>query len=221
MNSIPMFYYIYCRNGHMLYSPTSRVTEKHCKTCGETFLNVCENCGSKIHDTFRSIVYTSSGTPIKFPNRPDFCPECGERYPWQGVNKPSSLNGFWDFLHPSVTDVARKRFEDGHYADSVESAFKALNKAVKDLVKKCTGKELDGASLMRKALSPNNPVIVLDDLSKESGRNVQQGYMDLFAGAMSGIRNPKAHDNIDIDEVRAMHHLFLASLLFSKLDERP
>ena len=73
---------------------------------------------------------------------------------------------------------------------------------------------------MHTALSTNNPIIVLDDISTESGKNIQRGYMDLFAGAMSGIRNPKAHDNIDIDEVRAIHLLFLASLLFSKLDER-
>jgi len=204
----------------MLYSSTSRATERHCQTCGETFLNVCDNCSSKIHDTFRSSVYTSSGIPINFPKRPDFCPECGERYPWQGINTPSSTNSFWDFLHPSVVDVARKRFEDGHYADSVESVFKALNKAVKTLVKKCAGKDLDGVSLMHTALSTNNPIIVLDDISTESGKNIQRGYMDLFAGAMSGIRNPKAHDNIDIDEVRAIHLLFLASLLFSKLDER-
>jgi len=43
--------------------------------------------------------------------------------------------------------------------------------------------------------------------------------MLLFAGAMRSIRNPKAHANIEIDHVRALHHLFVASLLMSKLDE--
>jgi len=50
-------------------------------------------------------------------------------------------------------------------------------------------------------------------------RDEQVGYMLLFAGAMRGIRNPKAHANIEIDHVRALHHLFVASLLMSKLDE--
>jgi len=44
--------------------------------------------------------------------------------------------------------------------------------------------------------------------------------MQIFAGAMTGIRNPKAHANIVIDRNRAIHLLFLASLLFFKLDER-
>ena len=44
--------------------------------------------------------------------------------------------------------------------------------------------------------------------------------MEIFAGAMTGIRNPKAHSNIiDIDEKRAIHLIYLASLLMYKLDE--
>lgn len=44
--------------------------------------------------------------------------------------------------------------------------------------------------------------------------------MHLFAGAMQGIRNPKAHDNIHTSASRAVHHLYLASLLTSKAKDR-
>jgi uncharacterized protein (TIGR02391 family) len=124
-------------------------------------------------------------------------------------------------LHPRVTTLAKPRFDSGHYADAVESVFKELNSIVKELYIKSGGEELDGVPLMRKAFSPSNPVILLDDLKTETGRNIQQGYMDLFAGSISGIRNPKAHNNINISAERAAHHLMLASLLFFKLDERP
>jgi uncharacterized protein (TIGR02391 family) len=128
---------------------------------------------------------------------------------------------FWSLLHPSVVATARTRFEAGHYADSVEAALKELNTRVKELVRKKTGNEFDGAPLMQKAFSPNPPVLItLDDLSTESGRNIQQGYMQIFAGAMIGIRNPKAHANLSITKERAIHFLFLASLLFNTLDER-
>ena len=73
---------------------------------------------------------------------------------------------------------------------------------------------------MNKAFSVNNPVVVLDDLSTESGRNVQQGYMQIFAGSMIGIRNPKAHANVTIDDMRTRHSLYLASLLAHRFDER-
>jgi len=137
--------------------------------------------------------------------------------------KPSLLpeDCLWSLIHSKVVAIARQRFKAGHYADAMEAAMKELNTVVKEIVRKKTGQELDGAALMQRAFSPNPPVlIVLDDLSTESGKNVQQGYMQLSAGAMVGIRNPKAHANITITKERAWHHLFLASLLFYKLDER-
>lgn len=125
----------------------------------------------------------------------------------------------WSLIHPAITGVAKSRFESKHYADAVEAALKHINGVVKEKVKRKSGKELDGASLMTTAFSVNAPIIALDDVSTETGRNIQQGYMQIFAGAMTGIRNPKAHEIISIDESRATHFLFLASLLMHKLDE--
>jgi uncharacterized protein (TIGR02391 family) len=73
--------------------------------------------------------------------------------------------------------------------------------------------------LMKQAFSLNKPIISLSDLSTKSGQSEQQGYEEIFAGAMTGIRNQKAHSNIVIDEKRATHLLYLASLLMYKLDE--
>jgi hypothetical protein len=44
--------------------------------------------------------------------------------------------------------------------------------------------------------------------------------MEIFSGAMIGIRNPKAHGNIHITEKRAKHFIYLASLLMYKIDEK-
>jgi hypothetical protein len=61
---------------------------------------------------------------------------------------------------------------------------------------------------------------MLDDLNTESGRSVQQGYMQMFADAMTGIRNPNAHGNLQLDHSKALHPISLASLLLTVLDER-
>ncbi len=132
---------------------------------------------------------------------------------------PDDLGGFWQLIHPVINSVSRSRFESGHFADSVESAFKEINSIIKSKVNDAVGIEYDGANLMNRAFSAQNPVLWLDDLTTETGRNIQQGYMQLFAGSMIGIRNPKAHSNINIDKVRAIHLLFLASLLMHKYDE--
>lgn len=127
----------------------------------------------------------------------------------------------WHLLHPKVQAVAGERFDSGQYADAVEAAFKALNAEVKSIARARGAPDIDGASLMHTAFSPKAPIIVLADLSTQSGRDMQQGYMEMFAGAMSAIRNPKAHENIVISTERSLHLLFLASTLWHTLDGRP
>lgn len=134
--------------------------------------------------------------------------------------KGKTAQSFWGMLHPKVVKIAKSRFESGHFADSVEASFKEINNIVKQIVKKSIGQEFDGADLMNRTFSLQNPIITLSDLSSEMGKNIQKGYMQIFSGAMTGIRNPKAHDNIEIDDKRAIHFLFLASLLMQKVDER-
>jgi len=131
------------------------------------------------------------------------------------------INHAWTLLHPKVQVIAQERFRAGHHADAVEATLKELASTVRALVLQRGGPELDGVSLMQTAFSPKNPIIVLADLSTQSGRDMQRGYMDLFAGAMAAVRNPKAHGNIVILPERALHLLFLASTLWYTLDERP
>ena len=126
---------------------------------------------------------------------------------------------FWSIIHPVITNISKKKFEDGHFADAVESALKEVNTRVKEHVKSLTGEELDGSSLMKHAFSLNKPLILLGDLATTTGRNIQLGYMEIFSGSMTGIRNPKTHANITIERARSIHFLFLASLLMFKLDE--
>ena len=126
---------------------------------------------------------------------------------------------FWLYVHPRIAAVARERFREGTYADAAEASLKEVNAVVKRIVIERTGSERDGADLMQHAFSIDRPVIKLADLSTESGRSEQKGYMQVFAGAMTGIRNPKAHENIQISRERTVHFVYLASLLMHKLDE--
>jgi hypothetical protein len=67
---------------------------------------------------------------------------------------------------------------------------------------------------MEKAFSPSNPVLKFNDLSDQSDRDEQKGFMMLFYGAVSGLRNPRAHGFIHDARVR-VHRLceFASELL--------
>jgi uncharacterized protein (TIGR02391 family) len=107
-----------------------------------------------------------------------------------------------------------RRFINGHYQDAVCEAFKYLNNYVKSRVRKSSD---DGASLMKQAFSPKNPILKLNDLANQSEKDEQLGYMEIFSGVMTGIRNPRAHENdFDNDPYTAIQLLSLADHLLQR-----
>ena len=70
-------------------------------------------------------------------------------------------------LHPEIARAEGKLYRDGHYANAVEDAVKALNA----LVRMRSGVEhLDGSTLMEHVFSPKNPVLRFNALADESDR---------------------------------------------------
>ena len=130
--------------------------------------------------------------------------------------------GAWELIHPNIAVVSQKLFEDGHYANAAEDAFVEINDRVKKLFMKVNPtatKVPDGQAAMNTVFSDNAPLVEFCDRSTETGSNIQRGYMQMLAGAMSALRNPKAHANITITKDDAMRHLMFASMLMYKIDE--
>ena len=107
-------------------------------------------------------------------------------------------------FHPRVITASKSLFESGHYAQAIFEAFKAVN----NFIKQKTGLNLDGKQLMAKAFNEKGPVIKLNELKTQSDRDEQEGFKFLFMGAMVGIRNPKAHDDVvQTDPYRTLEYL--------------
>jgi uncharacterized protein (TIGR02391 family) len=136
-----------------------------------------------------------------------------------GISKPQPKRTL-PILDQVVTDqklykVVKKLFQDGHHAEAVKKAFVYLN----NLVKRHTNITADGAGLMRTTFSPRNPLLKLNAMSNQSEQDEQQGYMDIMAGVMTGIRNPRAHEHDWEDtEERALQLLSLANHLVLRVE---
>ena len=130
---------------------------------------------------------------------------------------------FFEKMHPMIRNTSEKKFFDGHYADSVESAFKEIDSRLKKLYLKHKEKDLTGKSLMLHIFNlenkSNQRLLAFNKLDTQSEKNVQEGFMNIFAGAMQAIRNPKSHANLDITQDDAVDKLMLASMLMKKIDE--
>src|SRR5687768_7529848 len=99
-------------------------------------------------------------------------------------------------IHPAISSVSLKLFDDGHYSQATFEAFKYLDLEVQKLSKISES----GFKLMMAALNEANPKIKLTALATQSEIDEQLGYKHVFAGAMSAIRNPRGHD-INIDPI--------------------
>jgi uncharacterized protein (TIGR02391 family) len=117
-------------------------------------------------------------------------------------------------LHPEIARAASDLYRDGHYANAIEDAVKALN----DLVRMRSGEALDGSGLMQKAFSPKNPILRFNELKDQTDQDEQQGFMMMFTGAVAGLRNPRAHKLIKDDPERALEFIAFVSLLAKLLE---
>lgn len=127
------------------------------------------------------------------------------------------MSDFYIDLHPKVKEHSLDLFNDGHYAQTIFESGEALENFVKRKAN-ITDEYLSKA--MVKAFNENDPIIKLNKLTSRSDKDEQEGFRFLYMGAMKGIRNPKAHDNIkQVDKNRTLEYLAFISLLFRRAEE--
>jgi uncharacterized protein (TIGR02391 family) len=131
---------------------------------------------------------------------------------------PITPNKLYDLLkfHPKIVEASRSQFRSGHYADAI---FNAL-RCIEILVRAKSGLRKRGTALMHDVFSEKKPLIKLNAMQEEYEIDEQTGFRFIYAGAMQGIRNPKAHAQVkQKDPYRTLEYLALASLLAKRLDE--
>lgn len=119
-------------------------------------------------------------------------------------------------LHPEIERAVGNLYRDGHYANAVEDATKALNA----LVRMRSGVEdKDGSALMEAVFSPKNPILKFNQLADASDIDEQKGFMMMLSGAVAGLRNPRAHKIIKDDPEMALEYIAYVSLLAKLVDK--
>ncbi len=126
------------------------------------------------------------------------------------------VEDFQFLLHPEIAKHALQHYKNGHLRDAVLNSIIA----VFDLIRRKTGLQDDGESLIEKAFSLSNPCLILSEIKSKSGQNDQKGFIQIFKGSYQGIRNTKAHSLAhDLNQLKAAQYLVFASLLARRVDE--
>ena len=109
-----------------------------------------------------------------------------------------------------------KRVIDGHYSDAIVTAFKFLTNNIRDI----SGGEGDGAKLVGTAFGGQSPQIRLNKLLSASDRDEQAGYEQLLRGLYLGVRNPRAHDEVEDSLEFCIKMIMIIDLVFDKISRR-
>ena len=106
-----------------------------------------------------------------------------------------------------------------------ENYFHASFEASKGLferIRKMSGIEADGAGLIDKAFSLQNPILVFNTLQTVTEKSEYTGFAQLLKGCAMAIRNPLAHEpkvkKLWDGEKDAIDYLTFISMLHRKLD---
>ena len=114
-------------------------------------------------------------------------------------------------LHKEVLKTSSKLFIDGYYRQAVlDSAIGLINR----VKQKSLCYRLDNTPLMQTVFSPNKPILEIAE-----NKDIQQGFMWLFSGAVMALRNANAHNlNCLITREECLEQLYFISHLHRLLD---
>jgi uncharacterized protein (TIGR02391 family) len=133
-----------------------------------------------------------------------------------GLGPDRLMMSYLDYLHSYIAKGCSRLFVDEHYAQAVEESAKAVFQYLRE----ASGLTLDGAALAQQSFSIKNPILAFSDLSDESKRNEQIGFMEMLAAFAKGVRNPLAHTHGKLEEQqKAFEYLCLASLFCRRIDD--
>ena len=120
-------------------------------------------------------------------------------------------------IHPEVLKYCKAELMQDNYFHAVFEASKGLAQRIRDKA----GVDGDGARLVDRVFSVEQPILALNTLRTETERTEHKGFTSLLKGCFAAVRNPLAHEpKIMWDgEDDAADYFTLLSLLNRKLDD--
>ena len=155
-------------------------------------------------DSSRLLLFERIVRGVRSITEEDHVPPQGKSHPFDERN-----------VHPDLPVEVKRLFDNGHFALASLVAFKYIDEQVQHI-----SSDADyGQSLMMRVFGGTPPKLMLNSNVTTSEQNEQAGYKFIFAGAMTGIRNPRGHKTGIVDDLdTCLDHLSLASMLLRKLE---
>jgi uncharacterized protein (TIGR02391 family) len=118
-------------------------------------------------------------------------------------------------MHPSLVRECAPLLEAGHHREAVLRGLAVLLEQIRTV----GDVKLDGADLMTAAFgSRKQPKVVVADRRTKTGESIQHGIHMLGLGLIAAVRDPAAHELLELNREEALERLAVASLIYRHLD---
>ena len=119
-------------------------------------------------------------------------------------------------IHSEVTKYSHTELLQDNYFHAGFEASKGLAPRIRDL----SGVQGDGAALVVKVFSVENPILTLNFLKTHTEKSEHKGFTQILKGCLAAVRNPLAHEPKILwqGEEEDADYFTLISLLHRKLD---
>ena len=113
-----------------------------------------------------------------------------------------------------LVDAVGDRLQNGKYTDAIITGGKYLT----EVLRKKGKIDSDGVQLAGQVLGGNAPLLPLNKLQTQSEKDEQKGILQIVMGFYTGIRNPRAHDEVDDSEDYCIRILILIDTMLQYLN---
>lgn len=121
----------------------------------------------------------------------------------------------WEYFHPLITEVAKKKFKDGHYDAAILAVFKDIESKFKEIANRKGYGFKYGSKVIDLLFNKDNPIIKFDIINSP---NMQENYNLLFIASFRLIRNPIAHKNVFFVRYEALRQIGILDYLLKILE---
>ena len=120
-------------------------------------------------------------------------------------------------IHAQVLKYCKAELMEDNSFHAVLEATKGLAQRIREM----SGVDGDGAALVDRVFSTNQPVLAFNTLQTETEKSEHTGFATLLKGCFAALRNPRAHRPRILwkDEDDTIDYFTLISLLHRKLDD--
>lgn len=118
-----------------------------------------------------------------------------------------------DLLHPQIRDTCANLIAERQFSQAAQKAVGLLM----DELRRLSGEDSDGDSLIRNAIGTNSGSVAFSDCHSSSSKGFTEGLKQIAQGLYKGVRNPVAHGWEDLRSTDVLQIMATCSLLLTNL----